>query len=98
MQKMLTVTPLLSLKDKCAIIVTLLFREVSQYKRVSAMNRFEIQRYIEQQCHPVSVSDLIMAHPDLIRRTLQRWLNKLIEDNQIAAIGDGRSRKYNCTD
>ncbi|WP_413505509.1 DUF1778 domain-containing protein [Photobacterium phosphoreum] len=32
--------------------------------------------------------------PDLIRRTLQRWLNKLIEDNQIAAIGDGRSRKY----
>ncbi|PSW34949.1 cell filamentation protein Fic [Photobacterium phosphoreum] len=58
------------------------------------MNRFEIQRYIEQQCHPVSVSDLIMAHPDLIRRTLQRWLNKLIEDNQIAAIGDGRSRKY----
>lgn len=62
--------------------------------RRAVMNRFEIQRYIEQQSHPVSVSDLIMAHPDLIRRTLQRWLNKLIEDNQIAAIGDGRSRKY----
>lgn len=58
------------------------------------MNRFEIQRYIEQQCHPVSISDLIIAHPNLIRRTLQRWLNKLIEDKQIEAIGEGRSRKY----
>lgn len=58
------------------------------------MNRFEIQRYIEQQYHPVSISDLIIAHPDLIRRTLQRWLNKLIEDKQIEAIGEGRSRKY----
>ncbi len=58
------------------------------------MNRFEIQRYIKQQCHPVSISDIIIAHPDLIRRTLQRWLNKLIEDKQVEAIGDGRSRKY----
>ncbi len=31
--------------------------------RGDVMNRFEIQRYIEQQCHPVSVSDLIMALP-----------------------------------
>ena len=44
------------------------------------MNRFEIQRYIEQQCRPVSISDIIIAHPELIRRMLQRWLNKLIED------------------
>ncbi|MEZ8105672.1 MULTISPECIES: Fic family protein [Vibrio] len=58
------------------------------------MNRFEIQRYIEQQSHPVSISDIIIAHPELIRRTLQRWLNKLIEDKQIEAIGDGRSRQY----
>lgn len=58
------------------------------------MNRFEIQRYIEQQCHPVSISDIILDHPDLIRRTLQRWLNTLIEDKQIEVIGDGRSRKY----
>lgn len=58
------------------------------------MNRFEIQRYIEQQCHPVSISDIILEHPDLIRRTLQRWLNTLIEDKQIEVIGDGRSRKY----
>lgn len=58
------------------------------------MNRFEIQRYIKQQCRPVSISDIIMDHPELIRRTLQRWLNKLIEDKQIEAIGDGRSRQY----
>ncbi|MEZ9254070.1 cell filamentation protein Fic [Vibrio cyclitrophicus] len=58
------------------------------------MNRFEIQRYIEQQCRPVSISDIIMDHPELIRRTLQRWLNKLIEDKQIEAIGNGRSRQY----
>ncbi|TNH42398.1 Fic family protein [Photorhabdus luminescens subsp. sonorensis] len=43
---------------------------------------------------PMSVSDLLAEHPSVPRRTVQRWLGKLVEDNKVQMLGEGRSRRY----
>ncbi len=43
---------------------------------------------------PLSVSQLAESHSNVARRTLQRWLNQLLENQQITAIGQGRARRY----
>ncbi|MCW7552907.1 Fic family protein [Endozoicomonas gorgoniicola] len=43
---------------------------------------------------PVSISELLAAHPNLTRRTTQRWLNNLLAEEKIVAIGEGRGRRY----
>ncbi|MGF1761108.1 Fic family protein [Photobacterium sagamiensis] len=58
------------------------------------MSITELKAYLQKQTAPVSISEILAAHPDLIRRTLQRWLNLLIKDNIIQALGEGRARKY----
>ena len=43
---------------------------------------------------PVSISELLAAHPNLTRRTTQRWLNNLLAEEKIVAIGEGCGRRY----
>ncbi|MFT4929502.1 MAG: Fic family protein [Phenylobacterium sp.] len=43
---------------------------------------------------PLSVNDLLDQHPDLVKRTIQRWLVQLQQDGKIAAIGKARARRY----
>ena len=41
-----------------------------------------------------TLAELLALHPDVARRTAQRLIAKLIESGQIAAVGDGRARRY----
>ncbi len=43
---------------------------------------------------PLALADLLARHPELPRRTAQRWLSQLLSDGAIQAVGDGRGRRY----
>lgn len=40
------------------------------------------------------LTELLAQHPDVARRTAQRWRSQWIDDRQIMAIGEGRARRY----
>ncbi|SPA56913.1 Fic family protein [Cupriavidus taiwanensis] len=40
------------------------------------------------------LAELLAQHPDVARRTAQRWISQWIEDGQVTAIGEGRARRY----
>ncbi len=40
------------------------------------------------------LAELLAQHPDVARRTAQRWISQLIESGQIRAVGEGRARRY----
>ncbi|MBS0476232.1 MAG: Fic family protein [Proteobacteria bacterium] len=42
----------------------------------------------------LTLAELLAAHPGIARRTAQRWIAKLIESGQVAALGEGRARRY----
>ncbi len=46
--------------------------------------------------HPegISIADILAKHPELARRTVQRWLNELAAAGRIHAFGAGRARRY----
>lgn len=44
-----------------------------------------------------TLADLLGQHPNLKRRTLQRWLGQWVADGQLAALGEGRARRYLAT-
>ncbi len=54
----------------------------------------DLYQAIMQANKPVSISELLAAHPNLTRRTTQRWLNSLLAENKITALGEGRGRRY----
>ena len=49
---------------------------------------------IDASGRPLALADLLVRHPDLPRRTAQRWLSRLVEDGAIRAVGAGRGRRY----
>jgi hypothetical protein len=40
------------------------------------------------------LAELLAQHPDVARRTAQRWISQWIDGGQITAIGEGRARRY----
>ncbi|CAG2161102.1 hypothetical protein LMG26411_08000 [Cupriavidus numazuensis] len=40
------------------------------------------------------LNELLAQHPDVARRTAQRWISQWIDGGQIRAIGEGRARRY----
>ncbi|SCV01488.1 hypothetical protein CNECB9_820014 [Cupriavidus necator] len=40
------------------------------------------------------LTELLAQHPDVARRTAQRWISQWIDGGQITAIGEGRARRY----
>ncbi len=42
----------------------------------------------------ISLSEILTAHPDFARRTVQRWIVQLIKDGKIQVVGKGRARRY----
>ncbi len=44
--------------------------------------------------HPLALADLLVRHPELPRRTAQRWLSQLLSGGMIQAFGEGRGRRY----
>ena len=49
---------------------------------------------IDASPHPLALGELLVLHPEISRRTAQRWLSKLVVDGAIQAFGEGRSRRY----
>lgn len=41
-----------------------------------------------------SLTELLALHPDLARRTAQRWVSRFVEEGSVVASGQGRSRRY----
>lgn len=42
----------------------------------------------------ISLSGLLARHPDVARRTAQRWIARLVEKELVVAIGEGPARRY----
>ncbi len=42
----------------------------------------------------LTLGELLAVHPGIARRTAQRLIAKLIEGGQVAALGEGRARRY----
>lgn len=40
------------------------------------------------------LAELLAQHPDVARRTAQRWISQWIDGGQITVIGKGRARRY----
>lgn len=40
------------------------------------------------------LAELLAQHPDVARRTAQRWISQWIGRGQVKAIGEGRARRY----
>ena len=54
----------------------------------------ELLHTIEHASERLSITQLLGNHPDLTRRTAQRWLSQLIEDKKVIVEGEGRARAY----
>ena len=49
---------------------------------------------IQQSPAGLTLADLMTQHPQLARRTAQRWISRLIDEGKIIAHGEGRARRY----
>lgn len=54
----------------------------------------KIHQSISKASIPIALSELLTLHPDITKRTAQRYLNELIKNDKIIAVGEGRARKY----
>jgi len=54
----------------------------------------DIKQSLEQSASGLTISDLIVRHPAISRRTLQRHLKTLVDGQKIKATGGGRGRRY----
>lgn len=54
----------------------------------------DLLKSIQESAAGLTLADLLARHPGFARRTAQRWISQLIGDGRIAAIGEGRARRY----
>ncbi|WP_339081553.1 Fic family protein [Pseudomonas sp. TMP9] len=54
----------------------------------------EILSSIQASGNGLTLTELLVSHPGIARRTAQRQIAKLIESKQITASGEGRARRY----
>lgn len=54
----------------------------------------DLLKSIQSAADGLPVSAIIALHPGLARRTAQRWLNELVAEGRITALGEGRGRRY----
>lgn len=49
---------------------------------------------ITKHSDSISMSEILTIHPDYARRTVQRWITLLLDDQKIQVVGKGRARRY----
>ncbi len=54
----------------------------------------ELLGFLRSARDGLSITDLLKRRPGFTRRTVQRWLNELVAQGRINALGGGRSRRY----
>jgi Fic family protein len=57
----------------------------------------ELLRSIEASQVSLSLTELLVQHPALARRSVQRWISQWIAAGRITAKGEGRARRYRST-
>ena len=59
------------------------------------MNKItDVYKTLSQSSQPLSISELLVIHHSITRRTAQRWLNQLVANGKAMTVGEGRSRRY----
>lgn len=54
----------------------------------------EVQLAIQASIDGLTLAELLVRHPGMARRTVQRIVAQLIADGRITALGAGRARRY----
>jgi Fic family protein len=54
----------------------------------------DLLRSLQESSSGLTLAELLARHPQIPRRTAQRWLNKLVEEGQITNQGQARARRY----
>ena len=52
---------------------------------------------IQSSVTGLTLAELLAQHPDLARRTVQRWIGQWVAQGHVNASGDGRARRYGAT-
>ena len=53
-----------------------------------------ILRTIQHFPEGISLTELLNQHPEVSRRTMQRWIKALIAQGDVKGVGQGRARRY----
>ena len=62
-----------------------------------AKNTIALLHTIQGASGGLGLSELLTRHPDIARRTAQRFVGRWIREGQIVAVGEGRARRYRAT-
>jgi len=54
----------------------------------------DLLKSIQESAAGLPLNELQVRHPDIARRTAQRWISQLIADGKIIGAGKGRARRY----
>ncbi len=54
----------------------------------------DLLKSIQESAAGLTLAELLALHPDVARRTAQRWISRLVNDGRISPIGKGRARRY----
>ena len=54
----------------------------------------DLLKTIREYPSGLTLAALLVRHPEVARRTAQRWIGQLIDDGHISALGEGRARRY----
>lgn len=54
----------------------------------------DLLKSIQESTPGLTLAELLARHPDIARRTAQRWISLLIDEGGISGIGEGRARRY----
>jgi Fic family protein len=57
----------------------------------------DILSTIQRFPYGISLNELLSQHPDVSRRTMQRWIKALLTQGELEAVGQGRARRYSLT-
>ena len=60
-------------------------------------NAIALLHTIQTASGGLGLSELLTRHPDIARRTAQRYFGWWIRERQIVAVGEGRARRYRAT-
>ncbi len=54
----------------------------------------DLLKSIQASDDGLTMGDLLTLHPDIARRTAQRWISQLLDEGRLTAIGETRARRY----
>jgi hypothetical protein len=54
----------------------------------------DLAKTIENSSAGLTLAELLAHHPDVARRTAQRWVSEWLTEGRLAAQGEGRARRY----